>query len=224
MCGRFTLTNGRYTDLAKILGVIANADQEREYRPRYNVAPGDLHWLFRFDKGERILERAEWGLIPIWEKEPRGFINARLDSADQKPAFRTAFRLRRCAIPADGFFEWTGSKDDRHAYWFHLEDTALFAFAGLYEDWNDLKSGRTRRTFAVLTTEAQGEVGEIHERMPVILKADQAEEWIAKSKDPKGFLSHLKPAELLATAVSKRVNSPRNDDPTVLEPAPVRRP
>ncbi|MFH1016912.1 MAG: SOS response-associated peptidase [Pseudomonadota bacterium] len=218
MCGRFTLTNSQYADIARSFGIRRAApDWAAEYRPRFNVAPGDFHLILRPEKGEPILERAEWGLIPSWAKEPRGFMNARLDSADVKPAFRSAFRSRRCAIPADGFFEWTGDKTDRRPYWFRLEKGGLFAFAGLFEDWTDPKLKVPRRTFTILTTEAQGAVREIHDRMPVILEPDQADEWLEKSTDPKAFVSKLPPPNLVASEVSKRVNSPRNDDPSVLE-------
>lgn len=220
------MTASSYEQLAALFGVEVAVEQARLYRPRYNIAPGDPFWIFLREENSRRLDPARWGLIPSWSKEKSGLINARSDTAATKPAFRKSFREKRCAIPADGFYEWTGDKKFRRPIWFHLPNNEIFRFAGLFEEGVDAKSQKTFRTFTILTADARGAVKGIHDRMPVILPPDLAEEWVshrpAKTNsdvDQLQELLHSAPLPpLVATEVSRRVNSPRNDDPALLDP------
>ncbi len=232
MCGRFTLTTSDRQWLAQELGVpIEQIDAER-YRPRYNIAPTDPHWLLRLPREDRELLPARWGLVNAGAPDRRraaAQINARAESAARAPAYREAFARRRCAVPADGFFEWTGSKNARRPHWFHRPDSGLLLFAGLYEEWTPPPGAEagtapaSETTFTILTTDANATVGAIHDRMPVVLPADAVDDWLfAGERDRERLSALLRPAPdalLIATAVSGRVNSVRHDDPACLEPA-----
>ncbi|MBF6599641.1 MAG: SOS response-associated peptidase [Dehalococcoidia bacterium] len=229
MCGRFTLTTKEFATLAAELGAVTAEDAAR-YRPRYNVAPTDAHWLLRLKREERQLLPARWGLVNSWCSDAKGAfrqINARAESAITSPAFRDAFVRRRCIVPADGFFEWQGAKDARRPVWFHAPDGGLLHFAGLYESWRDPATDAWQRTFTILTTTANDVVAQIHDRMPVILAPESAEEWLfvpptEAETHAARLATLLRPAPsdaVVATEVSSRVNSVANDDPSCLTPA-----
>jgi putative SOS response-associated peptidase YedK len=138
------------------------------------------------------------------------------------PAFREAFQKRRCVIPAEGFFEWTGEKAKRQPIWFHRADGGLILFAGLYESWQP-QPGEWQRTFTIITTTPNHLVEPVHDRMPVILTEEVADLWMdPREDDQQKLVELLRPAAedfLVATPVSARVNSVKNDDPACLEPA-----
>ena len=226
MCGRFTLTETDFDTLAQALGVTtAGGAEERaaraaHYRPRYNVAPTDVHWVLRVKEGQREIVPASWGLINRWAKDPSSAfrqINARSETARTRPAFRDAFERRRCIVSADGFFEWVGPKNARRPVWFHAPDGGLLRLAGLYESWLDPRTEEWRRTFTILTTAANDVVATAHDRMPVILAANDVGPWLHGGDEA---LLHPAPKEwIVATPVNARVNSVKNDDPQCLEPA-----
>ncbi|OFW62377.1 MAG: hypothetical protein A2Y74_07260 [Actinobacteria bacterium RBG_13_63_9] len=224
MCGRFTLTRQDRVELARELGVPADQIAESEYRPRYNIAPANRHWVMRMEHEDRELVPARWGLINHWAKDPKiGYrqINARAETLDKRPAFRDAFRKRRCAVPADGFFEWAGPKGARQPIWFHRPDGGLILFAGLGESWQPTP-GEWELTFTIITTAANATLEPVHDRMPVILPQETVDEWLYPRQENLAALSTLLvPARddlLVGTPVSPRVNSVRNDDPACLEP------
>ena len=225
MCGRFTLTRTERAELAYELGVPVESLPESAYKPRYNIAPTDPHWIVRVRYEDRELLPAKWGLVNSWAKDARRAalqINARSETLAKLPPFRDAFRRRRCIVPADGFFEWTGTKDARQPLWFHRPDGQLLLFAGLYETWEPAP-GERQRTFTIVTTAANALMAPVHDRMPVILAEDAVEEWLNPRREDVEALSQLLvPAPeglLVATSVSQRVNSVKNDDPACLEPA-----
>jgi putative SOS response-associated peptidase YedK len=224
-----TLTKREFNELASTLGAYADAIYEALYRPRYNIAPTDPHWIVRTKTEQRELLPAHWGLINSWAKDAKGAarqINARSESALSKPAFRDAFERRRCVVPADGFYEWVGAKEARRPIWFHSPHDDLLLFAGLYESWLDESTTEWRRTFTVLTTGANALMTPIHDRMPVILPEDRIDEWLHVPADGReDYGARLRPllrpcAEdvLVATPVSRRANSVANDDPACIEP------
>ncbi len=224
MCGRFSLTSQDRVELARELGVPADQLPESEYRPRYNIAPSSRHWIVRMQYEDRELLCARWGLINHWAKDPKvGYrqINARAETLDRRPAFREAFRKRRCVVPADGFYEWTGSKGARQPIWFHRPDGGLILFAGLNESWQPAP-GEWEQTFTIVTTAANATIEPVHDRMPVILPQEVVDEWLYPRHDDLAALnSLLVPARddlLVGTPVSPRVNSVKNDDPACLEP------
>ena len=225
MCGRFTLSRQDAIELAAELGV--PVESLPNYRPRYNIAPTDQHWILRTKYEEREALPALWGLINSWAKDRKraaSQINARKETLETRGAFKEAFFKRRCLVPADGFFEWTGPKKARRPIWFHNPDGGLLFFAGLYASWQH-EPDIWERTFTIITTDANAVVADIHDRMPVILAPEQAEQWMdPRETDPTTLRGLLLPAAddlLVGTAVSDRANSVKNDDPTVLEEAPM---
>jgi putative SOS response-associated peptidase YedK len=227
MCGRFTLTYRDRQRLAYELGVPVESVPESAYRPRYNIAPTDDHWIVRVKYEERELLPAKWGLVNSWAadaKRAAAQINARSETVASAAAFRDAFRRRRCVVPADGFFEWAGARDARQPLWFHRPDGGLLLFAGLYETWEP-RPGVRQKTFSIITTAANSLMAPVHDRMPVILAEDAVDDWLDPRRDDLDYLRlMLGPAPdglLTATPVSPRVNSVKNDDLACLEPAPL---
>ncbi len=213
MCGRFTLTTHEVDDLARSLAAEVDREGARLYRPRWNVAPTDEHWIVCLDgAGRRRLVPARFGF------EGQGgqlLINARSETAAELPTFRRAFAMGRCLVPADGFYEWCGGRADRRPLWFHHPAGKLLVFAGLaIEHAGSL-------AFVILTTGANDLVRSLHDRMPVLLSPEGAEQWLAH---PDADLFAPAPAAWLATReVSARVNAVANDGPELLEPpAPQR--
>ena len=199
-------------------------------RPRYNVAPSQDVAVVRADDGGRTLGMLRWGLIPAWAKDHAiGYklINARSETAAEKPSFRSAFRTRRCLIPADGFYEWRREGKSRQPWLFGLRDGAPFAFAGLWERWtvpqgaalagslSERSPGDAVETCTILTTVANGTVAPVHGRMPVILPPDAYGPWLA-GEDVA--LAPYPADAMTAHPVSTLVNRPANDDPRCVEP------
>lgn len=213
MCGRFTLTVSQLPNVAKLLDAWMDPESAKAFRPRYNIAPSTSHFIFTGAPEGVRLEPARWGLIPHWSKGEEGWINARIETAAEKPAFRDAFRKRRCVVPADGFYEWTGPKSARQPYWFHRPKKEVFLFAGLYEPADEAK--KRPETFTILTAPAEGMIKPYHERMPVIISPEIAKSWIGPAFS--GDLSKERILELETYPVSRRVNSPKVDDPSCLD-------
>ncbi len=226
MCGRFTLTYRDSQRLADELGVPVEQLPADVYKPRFNIAPTDPHWIMRLHYEDREVLPAKWGLVNTWAKDAKraaAQINARSESLKTSPAFRDAFATRRCVVPADGYFEWTGAKENRRPIWYHRSDGRLLLFAGLYESWRP-EPNVWQRTFTIITTDANRLAAEVHDRMPVILPDDAVDEWLYRDEtDMEKLQSLLVPAPeelLMATPVSPRVNSVKNDDPDCLTPQP----
>jgi putative SOS response-associated peptidase YedK len=223
MCGRFTITRRDGNALAAELGV--PADSFVDYRPRYNVAPTQPHFIVRIKYENREVIPATWGLVKSGSKDASmaaKTINARSETVESRTAFRDAFQTRRCVVPADGFFEWTGPKTARQPTWFHREDSGLLLFAGLYEAWQK-EQGSWQTTFTILTTSANSLLESYHDRMPVILADRDADDWMdPRAPDPHALKRLLVPAPddlLIATPVSPDVNNVDNDSPDLLKPA-----
>ena len=220
MCGRYTLASPTER-LAEEFGVDAASI---ELAPNYNVAPTQQVAAVLDEGGQRRLEVLRWGLIPPWADDPgigSRMINARSETAPGKPSFRRAFRERRCLIPADGFYEWQRTNGAKQPYYIHMEDGRPFAFAGLWESWSKGGEGEVR-TCTILTTGANALVGEVHDRMPVILAHDAYDVWLdpASERDElTGLLAPYPEDKMEAYPVSRFVNSPSNNDPRCIEPA-----
>lgn len=229
MCARFTLTTPDYKDLEELLQAQMYKGVEDSYRPRFNVAPTEDHWILAASaQGDRIIYPAHWGLTNYWAESLRDGvrqINARSETAHSKRSFKEAFARRRCIVPADGFFEWTGPRKKRQPIWFHRSDGGLLLLGGLYEDYKDRDLGVVR-TFTILTQDAVGEVAEVHDRMPVVFGEDQIDDWILQSAPEadvdklRELLESVHETELVGRRVSRRVNRAGvDDDPTLLDPA-----
>ena len=227
MCGRFTLSYRNAERLALELGV--PVESLIDYRPRYNIAPTDQHWIVRTKYEDRQLLPACWGLVNHWmtdRKQAFKGINARSETVQKLSSFREAFKERRCVVPADGFFEWIGAKEARQPISFHREDGGLILFAGLYESWRP-SPDEWERTFTILTTTPNALMEPVHDRMPVILEDDAIEDWLYVRQSPSSLMELMRPARaglLVATPVSARVNSVKNDDPECLEPVAAGQP
>lgn len=200
---------------------------EAAFPPRHNIAPTQPVAIVRHDlRGQRELTLVRWGLIPPWVKDPTGFstlINARAETADVKPSFRGAMRHRRCLVPADGFYEWTGRAGAKQPHLIRPRSNAPIAFAGLWEHWLGA-DGSEIETMAILTTSSNAEMATIHDRMPVILTPDQFTLWLDCSSglahEAKRLLEPLPDGSLDIIAVSKDLNNPRNDHPDVQQRLP----
>jgi putative SOS response-associated peptidase YedK len=229
MCGRMVLTRSA----REIAEAFDATDEEAllELGPSWNVAPTqDVVAVRANDHAVRHLDRLHWGLIPFWAKDRRigsRMINARSETAAEKPSFRNALRRRRCIVPADGFYEWqrpeAGSKSPKIPYFFRRQDSRLLAIAGLWEEWTDMSSGEIVQSCTLLTTDANSVVGPIHDRMPVLLDESGYAGWLDSKQTEASLLQGLLvPARddvLESIRVSTLVNSPRNDEPACIEPA-----
>lgn len=219
MCGRYTLAIS-YEELAEELGVEIDPAVAEGYRPRYNVAPTDGELILREQEGHRELVPARFGLVNHWAKDLSAAakqINARSETVRERPAFRDAFAHRRCVVPADGFYEWRREGRLKTPFWFHPTEGKLFRFAGIYETWTNKATGQKLRTFAILTTAANDVVGAVHDRMPMILRPEDAPVWLTGSPDEAFAVLGPAPDNMLAVQrASSRVGNVRNDDPGLI--------
>lgn len=194
--------------------------QTRGISARYNIAPTQLAAVARLDpRGERELSSLRWGLVPSWATDTSRaarLINARSETVAHKPSYRDAYGARRCLVPADGFYEWRRAGRSRFPIHFQLEGGRPFAFAGLWERWRSSTDGAALETFTVLTTQANALVGQVHDRMPVILTDGAMDRWMSPSATPHELEALLRPfpvSEMESWEVSIRVNAVANDDP-----------
>ncbi len=236
MCGRFTLATPA-AEWAALFGL----DRVPDLEPRYNIAPtqdvaavrstapaqgadGSTGAATGPADPPRELVELRWGLVPHWAREfdpvGRALINARSETAAEKPSFRDSFRFRRCLVVADGFYEWKPEGRGKQPYWIHREDGRTFAFAGLWDRWSG-GEGAAVESCTILTTAANEALRPLHDRMPVILEPGSYDTWL----DPDAPAWELEPllapapADLLAFhPVSTLVNRVENDDPVCIEP------
>lgn len=193
-----------------------------DLEPRFNLAPSQDAPIVRLNTdGERELAMLRWGLVPSWSKDPKpsySTINARAETVAEKPTYRSAFKSRRCLVPADGFYEWQKVGSRKQPWRITMKDDGLFAFAGLWERWE--RDG-VIESFTIIVTEANDLMKPIHDRMPVILDPADYDEWLAPETNgaaAQALLRPFPPAHMRAYLISTRVNSPRNDDPGVIAP------
>jgi putative SOS response-associated peptidase YedK len=243
MCGRFVSARKRL-ELLEEFGVARDrvaASPDPEPEPDYNVAPTKRVYAVLTRKSDedepaeaRELRVVRWGLVPSWAKEASGggkLINARAETVAVKPAFRRAFAKRRCILPADGYYEWQAvseeGKQRKQPYYIHREDGGPLAFAGIYERWRDhsLPEDDERAwlwTAAIITTQATDDVGEIHDRMPMVIDPDHWADWLDPDNTEPGQLqATLRPAMvggLTSYPVSPDVNYVRNNGPELIRP------
>ncbi|WP_121741363.1 SOS response-associated peptidase [Natronorubrum halophilum] len=244
MCGRYTLLieraaleerfDAKFVDSRDEPGT---GSETGGFTPRYNMAPGQQLPVITNDEPETI-RRLEWGLVPSWaDDETGGIINARAETLHEKPSFRAAYERRRCLVFADGFYEWTETPDGKQPYRVAFEDDRPFAMAGLWERWESdsettqagldaFGGGRTEaddgtdgplETFTVVTTEPNDLVSDLHDRMAVILEPDSETQWLT-ADDPRSLLEPYPADEMRAYPVSRAVNDPSVDEPSLVEP------
>lgn len=219
MCGRFSLTQTE--DIASIFQLVGAPSTV----PRYNIAPTQPApaVLVTPESSSREFKLLYWGLIPSWSKDPKigaRMINARAETAAEKPSFRTALKRRRCLILADGFYEWQKRDSRKQPFYFRVGGQP-FAFAGLWEHWQS-SEGDTIDSCTILTTEPNDLLRSFHDRMPVILEPKDYDRWLDPTlQDPEKLQPLLRPydAEKMSSyPVSLEVNNPRHDSPDCIEP------
>jgi len=220
MCSRYSLTSP-----AEAVRSYFGAFVREEFPPRYNIAPTQpVHIVCLSPRHQRELMLVRWGLIPSWVKNPAEFatlINARAETAFEKPSFRAALRHRRCLVPTDGFYEWTGDKGAKQPHLIRKRGGGLFALAGVWEHWIGA-DGSEIDTMAILTVGANSTMRAIHDRMPAIVPPEAFDLWLdtrSGSADIAPAILQPAPAGLLEIVpVSRRLNNPRNEGPELLLP------
>ncbi|MBS1796143.1 MAG: SOS response-associated peptidase [Acidobacteria bacterium] len=222
MCGRFA-SRAKPEEVEREFKV--GKLNPKIFEPRYNIAPTQTIAAVIESGGARIAGLLRWGLIPAWAKDDSmaaRMINARAETLAEKPSFRSAFRARRCIVPASGFYEWAKKgAGAKQPFYFYLKDKDLFGFAGLWEEWLDKATGELVETCTIITTEANAVLEPVHDRMPVILKPENYDEWLDEDeKDTKRLGKLLVPypaAEMSSHPVSRAVNSPAHDSPDLIK-------
>ena len=220
MCGRFALATEKH-----VLEMLYQLEIREDLQQRFNIAPGGEILGVRASAGSPGREASlfRWGLIPFWADDPAiGYrmINARSETAAEKPSFRSAYRKRRLLIPASGFYEWKKSGQAKQPYYISSKDGAPFSFAGLWERWE--KGEEPLESCTILTTVPNALLKDLHDRMPVIIRPEDYRDWLdpaVPAESVAGFLKPYPSEELTAHPVSTRVNKPVNDGPDLIKPA-----
>lgn len=221
MCGRFAFQSPHET----VAQLFALPDALPELAPRWNITPAsDVPVVRVASAGQRELALLHWGLVPSWAKERSigtRLINARAETLAEKPAFRAAYRRRRCLLLADGYYEWRVVATGKQPYYLHASDGRPFGMAALWESWNDPETG-VLESCVIITREAAGVAREVHGRMPVIIAPESYTAWLDPSNQDGGSVAGLlggEPrVELTVYPVSRRVNSPRNEGAELIAP------
>ena len=227
MCSRYSLTSP-----PEAVRAYFGYQNVEDFPPRYNIAPSQPAAIVRLSmKNVKEFVLVRWGLVPSWVKDPREFstlINARSETAAEKPSFRASLRHRRCLVPTDGFYEWTGAAGAKVPHLIRLshharaeaQGSGLFAMAGLFEHWQGA-DGSEFESMAILTTSANGTIARLHDRMPCIIPPAGFDRWLdCRSGTSAGLDDLLKPATddlLEIVEVSRKLNNPRNEGPEVQE-------
>ncbi len=225
MCGRYAYYKEHPELRAQAAKEIDEHGSRLPPRPlftqRWNIAPTQRAPVLRLDgDGTRSVDLLRWGLVPGWAKDlgiGARAINARSEEAAGKPMFRSAWKSRRCVVPASGFYEWTTTKPKR-AWYFRPADDEGLAFAGLWESWTDKATGEVVETYTVLTRAPYDVVRPVHDRSPLILPADRWTAWLDPGTRDVGAVLDAPPPDLVAVPVGDAVGSPRNEGPSLVEP------
>lgn len=221
MCGRYSITTP-----VEAMQRLFRFEERPNLAPRYNVAPTQDAPVVRRGEAGPQLAMLRWGLVPFWARDPGGaarLINARGETLAQKPAFRDAFRRRRCVVPADGYYEWQTLPKGKQPWRIVTADGSPMAFAGLWEKWRNPSApdAPPLETFAIATTDASPDLAAIHDRMPVILDSAGWQAWLDPMTAPATLQDLLRPAatgSLRAYKVGARVGNVRNDDAELIKP------
>jgi putative SOS response-associated peptidase YedK len=228
MCGRYalygpaSLSREAKAELVRLGIDLVGAVSQRE--PQYNIAPTQRAPVLARGEAAVELKALHWGLVPIWAKDTKigsHAINARSDTVADKPMFRTAFKKRRCMVPASGYFEWKGEAGAKQPYLIHDPAGDLLLFAGLWEAWRpiDDEAAEWYRSFTIITGEPGKVSGDIHDRQPVILQPDAWETWLdGTPQEAADVIASAPEAALAYYPVPKAVGSPRNKGPELVQP------
>lgn len=208
MCGRFA-----FYSPSEATAALFGVDVSIAVEPRYNIAPTQFVAAIRNAPAGRELVMLRWGLVPSWAKDPAvgsRMINARAETVAEKPSFRAAYRHRRCLVLADGFYEWKQEGGGKTPYFMSAANGEPFAFAALWENWQERETGESLQSTAIITTAANDFMATVHHRMPVILQAATAERWLAGDNELLDDVAANSP-QLNAWPVDRRVNNARNE-------------
>lgn len=214
MCGRYTLRTKLNLLLSQFAAELAPGT---EWEPRYNIPPTAGVPAIRLADGKRQLALFKWGLIPSWAKDAKmaySTINARSDTVATKPAFRAAFKKRRCLVLADGYVEWEKDGKAKLPWLYEVDGGHPFAFAGLWEFWGGPDGNQPVESCTILTTEANELASEFHDRMPVILDAADYDGWLAGEEIP---LVPFASERMTARPISTTINNVKNQGPQCVE-------
>jgi len=222
MCGRYA-----FFSPAEAIKRIFALDDVPALEARYNVAPTqDVPTVRAGEEGARAFAMLHWGLVPKWAKERaigNRMINARAETLAEKPAFRDAFRRRRCLVLADGWYEWQVAPGGKQPWFIRMKDGRPFAFAGLWERWKDPATGAPLDSCTIVTTEASESIRKIHERMPAVVAEENWDRWLDTAFSETDKLSELlrpfDPKALEAWKVGREVNAPKNQGPQLIAAA-----
>lgn len=220
MCSRYSLTISPQA-LSRAFGRYEGED----FPPRYNIAPSQPVLIVRTSvRGEREFQLVRWGLIPSWAKDPGQYgmlVNARAETAAEKPSFRGPMRHRRCLVPTTGYYEWTGGRGSRQPHLIRLRDQPVFAMAGLWEAWLGA-DGSEIETMAILTTTASDDVAAIHDRMPVIIEPQHYDRWLdcrsGRENEVLDLLAPLPKGRMTTMSINPKLNDPRAEGPDLHQP------
>lgn len=220
MCGRFVQALD-----PNLVQTEFNLSSTPNIPDRYNVAPTQFAGVISNDQRDELV-LYKWGLIPSWSKDPTiggRMINARSETLEEKASFKTPLRRKRCIVPVSGFYEWQAREGGKFPIYIYPKAQPIFALAGLWDSWRDPVSGDELRTFTIITTAANGFMRQYHERMPVILRREDYDLWLSPAeKTPDQLRPLLRPFDedaLTAHEVSRAVNTPAVDNPTLIERA-----
>ena len=215
MCGRYRLSRRKQL----VEEYFESSSDEEDWNPRYNIAPTQPVAAIRQAGTSRILSMMRWGLVPSWASDISiggRLINGRSETVLEKPAFRDSFRLRRCLVPADGFYEWKKAGKERYPFHFVMKDSSLFAFAGVWDRWRSA-TGQVVESCSILTTAPNELLDGVHDRMPVILPQRHYQTWLtAPATEAQRLAELLVPFDasvMQRYPVSPLVNKPENDVP-----------
>jgi putative SOS response-associated peptidase YedK len=219
MCGRYA-----FFSPAEAVKRTFALDLLPELKPRYNIAPTQSVAALRVvEEGKRSLAMLHWGLVPHWAKERaigNRMINARSETLAEKPAYRDAFRRRRCLVLADGWYEWQAAPGGKQPWFVRLREPGPIAFAGLWEKWKD-PAGELLESCTIVTCDASESIRKIHDRMPVVLPEESWDRWMDTAfSDTEALSRILGPYEakaLRAWQVSRLVNAPKNEGPKLID-------
>jgi putative SOS response-associated peptidase YedK len=218
MCGRYRLSRRKQV-VEEYFESASDESEEEDWSPRYNIAPTQPVPTVRQSGANRILSSMRWGLVPSWASDTaigNRLINGRSETVLQKAAFRNSFLMRRCLIPADGFYEWKKSGKERHPFHFSMKDGSLFAFAGVWDRWKS-PAGQMLESCSILTTAANELLEGVHDRMPVILPPRHYRTWLtapsAEAERLAELLVPFDPSFMSRYSVGPFVNKPQNEGP-----------
>jgi putative SOS response-associated peptidase YedK len=224
MCGRYAFYEHQELS-ARLISLVLDTSLFDHFRPTWNAAPSQSLPVIVEDDGAAVVREMRWGLIPRWTKPGQSPkvtpINARAETLGEKPMFRSLIKDRRCVIPANGFYEWRGAKGDKQPWFIHPADGQLMLFAGLYDEARGIDD-EPLESYAIITTNANGPMSQLHDRMPVILDANDVSAWLDRDMTEAEPLEHLlRPADddaIEMHPVTRAVNNTRHNDPSLIEP------